>query len=453
MTAAGAAGDGGGDSDGGSPDDGGHRRGPHRDGPGEGRSDPEVTLRSIASAAFLPPGLFSISMGAIAPVVPLTATSLGASLAGAAVVVALAGLGQVVADVPAGALTARYGERPVMVGAGVLTAAALAAAMVAPSMAVFATAIFVTGIGTAVWMLARLTFVAELVPFRLRARAMSTLGGVQRIGLFLGPFLGAGAVHLFGTGGAYGVGLVAVLVATGVLMLVADPFSARRSATRSVRDRGVTDPSVTGRPATPAAGDPAPMRFRHVLRSERRTFATVGVAVLLVSVVRASRQVVLPLWGEHLGLAPATISVIFGLSGAVDMLLFYPAGRLMDLRGRAAVAVPSMLGLAAAHLLLPLTGAIPALIGVALLMGLGNGMGAGLVMTLGADLAPPGQRPVFFGIWRLISDTGNGAGPFLLAGITAVASLGAGVLTMGGVGVLAAAAMAYWIPRRTPRPD
>jgi MFS family permease len=388
-----------------------------------------VTLRSIAAAAFLPPALFSISIGAITPVIPLTATGLGASPAMAAVVVALSGLGQVLADVPAGALTARYGERPVMFGAGLLCAAALGVAMVASSMAVFAAAMVVIGMGTSVWLLARLTFVTELVPFRLRARAMSTLGGVQRIGLFIGPFLGAGAVHFFGTGGAYGVGLVAVLVATGVLMLVVEPVTGIETA--RVPDR---------------------LGYRQVLRSQRRIVATLGLAVLLVSVVRASRQVVLPLWGEHLALAPATISLIYGLSGAVDMLLFYPAGRLMDLRGRAWVAVPSMLGLAAAHLLLPLTGTVLTLVLVAVLMGLGNGMGAGLVMTLGADIAPPGQRPVFFGIWRVVSDTGSGAGPFLLAGITAVASLGAGILTMGGVGLLAAAAMGYWIPRRGTPP-
>jgi MFS family permease len=390
---------------------------------------PAVTLRSIAAAAFLPPALFSISIGAITPVIPLTATGLGASPAMAALIVALTGLGQVLADVPAGALTARFGERPVMIGAGLLCAAALGVAMLASSMTVFAIAIAVSGMGTSVWLLARLTFVTELVPFRMRARAMSTLGGVQRIGLFLGPFLGAGAVHFFGTGGAYGGGLVADLVATVVLMMVVEPVT-----------------------STPAAPLPDRQGYRQVLSAQRRIVATLGMAVLLVSVVRASRQVVLPLWGEHVALDPATISLIYGLSGAVDMLLFYPAGRLMDLRGRAWVAVPSMLGLAAGHLLLPLTGTALTLTLVAVLMGLGNGMGAGLVMTLGADIAPPGQRPVFFGIWRVVSDTGSGAGPFLLAGITAAVSLGAGILTMGGIGMLAAAAMGYWIPRRgTPR--
>jgi MFS family permease len=315
-----------------------------------------------------------------------------------------------------------------MIGAGILCTAALITAMLASSLVVFGAAIFVIGVGTAVWMLARLTFVAELVPFHLRARAMSTLGGVQRMGFFIGPFLGAGAVHLFGTAGAYGVGAAAAIVATVVLAAV---------TSRSDRTGAQTDAPQVG--------------YRHLLRSERRVFLTVGLGVLLVSVVRSSRQVVLPLWGEHLALAPATISLIYGAAGAVDMAFFYPAGRLMDLRGRAVVAVTSMLGLAAALLLLPLTPSVVTFTLVALLAGLGNGMGSGIVMTLGADLSPPGQRPTFFGIWRVISDTGTGAGPFLLAGIAAAVSLGAGVIAMGGVALLAAAAMGHWIPRHPPR--
>jgi len=92
-----------------------------------------------------------------------------------------------------------------------------------------------------------------------------------------------------------------------------------------------------------------------VLRGWRSLFATLGVGVLVISATRAARQVVLPLWGQHLGLSPAAISVIFGLSGAVDMLLFYPAGRVMDRYGRVWVAVPSMLVLGASLALVPLT--------------------------------------------------------------------------------------------------
>ena len=105
------------------------------------------------------------------------------------------------------------------------------------------------------------------------------------------------------------------------------------------------------------------------------------------------------------------------------MLLFYPAGSVMDRLGRKWVAVPSMFVLGLAHLLLPLTHSTVTLTAVALLMGVGNGLGAGVIMTLGADASPPVGRAQFLGAFRLFADTGNGAGPLLLAGATALLGL------------------------------
>jgi hypothetical protein len=58
------------------------------------------------------------------------------------------------------------------------------------------------------------------------------------------------------------------------------------------------------------------------------------------------------------------------------------------------VAVPTMIVLGLGFLLLPLTTG-PTSVGlVAALMGLGNGISSGIVLTLGADAAPPGSCPV-----------------------------------------------------------
>jgi hypothetical protein len=46
----------------------------------------------------------------------------------------------------------------------------------------------------------------------------------------------------------------------------------------------------------------------------------------------------------------------------------------MDRVGRSWVAVPSMVVLGIAHMLLPLTGSVGPLTAIAMLMGLGNGM-------------------------------------------------------------------------------
>jgi MFS family permease len=306
----------------------------------------------------------------------------------------------------------------------VVTAAALGVAMWGPSLVVFAAAMFVTGMGTAVWQLARQAYVTAVIPFRLRARAMSLLGGVYRIGLFVGPFIGSGVVHFFGTPAAYAVHIVAAAAAVVVLYVYPD----------------LTE--VHEQRATPTA------RARDVVVQQASVLRTLGVGVLLISAVRASRQVVLPLWGEHLGLSPALVALIFGISGAFDMLVFYPSGQVMDRFGRVWAAAPSMIVLALGHLLLPLTSGPVSLIAVGVVLGVGNGLGSGLVMTLGADLAPRDQRPVFLGVWRFCADVGNGAGPVALSGLTALASLGVAILAMGGIGLVGAAMLTFWIPRR-----
>lgn len=198
--------------------------------------------------------------------------------------------------------------------------------------------------------------------------------------------------------------------------------------------------------------DHASVSVPMVFRSHRRVFGTLGIGVVLVGAVRASRQVVLPLWAEHLGLTPAATSVIYGLAGAMDMATFYPAGRVMDRRGRRWVAVPSMLTMATALVLVPLTTAFGSLLAAALLLGFGNGIGSGMIMTMGADTAPAVGRPAFLGIWRLLSDTGSCGGPVLLSGLTQAAGLAVAVVGNGLLGLLAAGMLWYWIPRTRGQP-
>ena len=255
---------------------------------------------------------------------------------------------------------------------------------------------------------------------------MSTLGGVYRIGLFVGPFVGGAAVAVTGLWGAYVVHIITALIAVGVLIMVKD-----------LSDKPGSRPD-----------EPSASTLRDLVRQQHSVLSTIGVGVLVISAVRATRQVAVPLWGQELGLSPTTISLIFGVSGAVDMLLFYPAGKVMDRFGRLWVAVPSLVVLGASLALVPITHSVVTLTVVGLLMGVGNGMSSGIVMTLGADLAPPDQRPVFLGVWRVFSDLGNGAGPFVIAGVTAVATLGVGIVSMGAVGLIGAGWLGYWIPRR-----
>lgn len=386
--------------------------------------EPAASLRSFVPSVYGPTALFGLGQGAVLPVLALSARELGASVATAAFVAALAGLGQLLGDLPAGAVTARVGERRAMIGASAMTAVALLGCVLAPNVALLGLAVLTTGAGTSVWGLARQSFLTEAAPVHMRARALSSLGGVQRIGTFAGPFIGALAISRWGIDGAFWVHLVAAGAAVVLLLLLPDP--GRHAAAGS-------------------PGRPGPSLVA-MLRSQTRVLRTLGVAALLVQAARQARLSVLPLWCEQIGLDAAATSLVVGVSGAVDMLFFYPAGSVMDRFGRAWVGVPSMVVLGLAHLALPAARTPATVVVVAIAMGIGNGMGAGLVMTLGADASPPLGRATFLGAWRLVSDTGGFAGPLLVAGIAAVAPLAAASVAVGVVAIGGASALGAWIP-------
>ncbi len=405
------------------------------------------SLRAIAVGAFGPSLLFGLGQGAILPVIPLTARELGAPVPVAAFIVALIGIGSLVSNVPASLVTIRWGERWAIVGAAIWCAVAMAICFATHDLRVFAAGCFAVGMAQSVFFLARQSYLSEAVPIAFRARALSTLGGVMRIGMFIGPFLSAAVIHQFGTASAYAVGTVALLGAGLLAGWIREPSPPPVGTAPAAAPATMT--ATAPGAATPAAQPSAPTLWSTV-RDHRRIFATLGVAVILVSAVRASRQAVIPLWADQLGLAPSAASLIYGLSGGVDMLLFYPAGKLMDLKGRRFVAVPAMLIMGVALLLTPLTHGATTLLLAALAIGFGNGIGSGMIMTLGADHSPSPGRAHFLGVWRLMSDIGGSCGPALLSLLAASASLAVGVAVTGLLALAAAAQLAYWIPRVGP---
>jgi MFS family permease len=397
------------------------------------RSAPAFSLRSIAIPAFGPAVLFSLGEGAVLPIVALSAKELGASVAVAALIATLIGLGSWFFNLPASLITLKFGERWSIVGAALASAAALSLAALAPVLPggiwLLAAAMVVVGMGVSVFNLARQKYLTEAVPVHFRARALSTLGGVNRIGIFIGPFVGAAVMQFAGISGAYWVAVVAMTAAAALAVSIRDLEAKREPGAVPVRQ------------AT----------MRSVAVSHRSIFLTVGAGVLLLSAVRASRQVVIPLWADHLGLDATHASIIYGIAGAIDMLVFYPAGKLMDRKGRQWVAVPSTLIMGTALMLVPLSSGFLGLMLVAMMIGFGNGISSGLNMTLGADFSPENGRGQFLGIWRFMADAGSTGGPVLLSGVTAAASLGTGVWVSGILGFAAALVFGFSIPRMKHR--
>jgi MFS family permease len=392
-------------------------------------------LRHIAVPAFGPSLLFGLGEGAILPAVALSARDLGASVPVAALAVMLIGVGSLISNIPASIITMHRGERWAIVAAAAWGALAMALCAWTTHLGVFAIGSLMIGMSQAVFSLARQSYLTEAVPMEYRARALSTLGGVMRIGMFIGPFAAAAAIHQWGLTGAYVVG-IAALVSAGVVAARIPDLEVASD------DQHTPAAGVTATRAAPA--------FLPILRDHRHVFVTLGIGVMLVSAVRATRQAIIPLWADHLALEPSVASLIYGIAGGIEMLLFYPAGKVMDQKGRLWVAVPSMCIMGVALLLTPLTHTAATLLLAATAVGFGNGIGSGMVMTLGADHSPRAGRAHFLGVWRLMSDIGSTCGPALLSFLAAALTLGAGIAITGLISFAAAGQLAYWIPRMRP---
>src|SRR5512146_396171 len=87
-------------------------------------------LSSLTFSIYVPTLLFAIGQGAIIPAIPLFAKDLGSSVAAAALIVALRGIGQLVFDMPAGLIVSRWGEKSSMVaGMGLIALGAVGASL------------------------------------------------------------------------------------------------------------------------------------------------------------------------------------------------------------------------------------------------------------------------------------------------------------------------------------
>jgi MFS family permease len=270
-----------------------------------------------------------------------------------------------------------------------------------------------------------------------------------RAGAVVGPFAGAGVIALTGSPHSAiwltGLGTLGTIV---VVYFLTDPEKIYGQPPL------VTEPD--GRVVT--RGEDEVERetlglFRTVW-TNRGVLARLGTASGITGALRSSRTVLLPLWALSIGMQDVQISLVMGIATAIDFALFFSSGQVMDRWGRRWSAVPSMVIMAISPLILCFTHDLAAnvawFIACAMILSAGNGLASGLILTLGADLAPRGNPAPFLGAWRFTVDAGSSAAPLAIAAITAVASISVAAGALGLVGLLGAGMMWRYIPRYIP---
>jgi len=384
-------------------------------------------------SVYVPSALIAMSEGLLLPTLPLFALQFDVSFGMAALVIAASGLGTMVADVPSGMVLGRFGlKRTMIAGTGLLAGSLFLLGFTSffPLLILYRLA---DGVGRSMWALSRVSFIAEAIDPSERGRAISIFGGLSRVGTFAGPVSGGLIADAYGLRAAFILAGCLAVIALIVSMIYIDDTEVVAESSHRMRWALVWD----------------------MLKENRRDLSAASIAQLAGQMIRAGRQAIIPFYAESvLGLSATQIGTIQSASSMVDMSLFFPAGYIMDRFGRKFTSVPSFTVMSIGMALIPLAGSYWTLMLVVILIGFGNGLGSGAMMTLGTDLAPRGAVGEFMGLWRLVGDSGRAAGPLAVGSLADSTGFSATAYILAAIGLASSATLLFLVreTRVAPQP-
>ena len=374
-------------------------------------------LTRLIGPVYLPNIAGTIAWGMLIPTLPLYLSDRGVSIEMVGLILGGAGLGALFGGLPAGSLMTRLGEeRTVVIGlAGLALSTALLGATDAAVALLLLRMLF--GSSSLATRASLQTWVTKNVELDIRGRAMALFGGSSRVSQLIGPAIGGVLADTVGFSATFVV--AAVLSLAGIIPAVA---AHRGTDIRAGK-----------------AAEPARRSLLQSIRTHWRLLLKAALVPFLAMMIREARHVLLPLVGDDLQMSATAIGLIVALGSAADLVLFPVAGTLMDRFGRLSSMVPAFLLVGLGMLLLSFAASASStgfVIAAGVLLGVGNGLSAGSMLTLGADLAPRADAASFLATLATLQESGRFAGAFGVGLAAGAASLAVASLLFAGVAVM-----------------
>lgn len=392
---------------------------------------PQDQRLQLILALYVPSILLSIAYTVLAPILPVYAGELTNVYVLIGFILAAESFGRVIGDLPASWFIRRIGMRRTMIVGLWMTLLPMMLLFVVHTIWLTIALLLVVGFGHALYNISRHAYITVIIRTASRGRAIGLLGGVHRIGNFVGPLLGGWIGATFGLRyGFIGFGMIALITLFFVWRFM------EHVAANEV----------------PRNDTPQHVLIGQLIRDQKGIFATAGMGQVLAQLTREGWRVLIPLYAANvLNLDVKTIGYIIGAGSAMDMLVFYLSGVIMDRFGRKWSIVPSFVLQAIGTAFILTAHSALALAFVSAFIGLSNSLSSGTMMTLGSDFSPPEFRGEFLSLWRLIGDMGSMGAPIIVGGVAQILVLQMSVLTVTGSGFGAALLFAFLVPETLRR--
>jgi MFS family permease len=387
----------------------------------------------------LPAIALGFGMGVTIPVLPDFAKSFGVGAGAASMVFFVSMGGGLIASLPIGYLLDRFGRRKILLAGPIITGASALLMATSGSFAELLIWRFVGGWGQQMWTISRLTVVADSSSKGSIGRVITSMFGIQQVGILAGPLAG-GII-------ASTVNLQAAFILQGVVSILAvvpSFFVYRESAPKPS--------AANGGPA--ASGPIDDFSWRSLLS---RPILVLFTAQLFGMTARggAIGGGTLFVYASYAyGTDPLVLGALSSVMAGVGIPLTLAAGYLMDRFGRKSTLVPGsgLFGVALLFFAVTSFASLPFsafIIGFVLLQAF-NSLLSGSWQVIGADLAPAGARGRFFAAGRMVSQGGFSANPLVFSLATTLSGFTLAFVVLG-VASIVSAGMVGGLIRETHR--
>jgi MFS family permease len=390
---------------------------------GAGEAPPRIKdgARLLANL-YIPSALVAMGQGLVVPTIPALATAFKVPPALAAQTVTALLLGRALMTIPSGVIIDRLGRKPAMIAGPVLLALGSLLTALTPSFPPLLVGQFLSGAGVAIWQLGREVAAVDLMRPEVLGRFLSFFFGLQSAGMALGPLAGGVITDRWGFRGVFWIGALFAVMVLGMSARL--PETGTRQASRRLRaiDFG---------------------RLRDLPAAFRTTYLVLIYATFAAGLRNSVISAILPLHAEgRFGYSTTEVGALFAVMGGVTLAVMGPAGWVSDKIGRKAATVPAAVLSGVAFLAYPYARALPAMIGVSVVVGIASGFALGSMTVYTYDIAPARARGRLQALRRTMGEVGGVTGPALAGVIISVSNTGLSFLALAPVHLAAAALLA-----------
>ncbi len=390
----------------------------------------EVRISTFRASPFILlciTGLFAIFSSTISksPVLPLFSSYLGAGPSGVGIVAAVSAFTGIIASIPAGILSDRWGRKRMLIVAAIVFSTAPFLYLYVTTIWQLALVRFYHGLATAIFVPVAMAAVSDLFHHG-RGEKIGWFSTATLIGRFAAPLAGGGIIGLL----AYNppanykaVYLVCGLAGMAALLIV--PV--------------IQLPAKEKEDKTGKEWAEVLQAFRSVL--SHRAIILTAIVEAAVLFAYGTFETFLPLYAIKKGLNAYHVGILLS-SQVIALALTKPVmGRFSDRHGRSTQIISGAIIGAACIAAFSLAGSFTGILALSILFGFSISIVTSATSAFIADLSTHGSRGSAMGILGSIMDTGHTSGP-VISGLIA-ARLGFAASFIGASLVVLIAASAF----------